>query len=400
MSSQRSVCTAWSASHRILATIASLSPLVACGERDPAVLAGPRPSAELPASAQIGATASGPGLHVYARFAGACLLNPHGIASCWGRNSDGQIGDGTTIGRLMPTRVAGNLHFSTLALNQFTTCGLTTAGAAYCWGGDGYRLPGQTDNRLVPERVAGHDQFVLLASTSSDACGVTSAGATRCWPVLWTDVMTPQTLAGAPRFVSLVAGNAHFCGLTAASLAYCWGDNSVGQVGNGTSMNQISTPTAVSGGRRFTSISAGFVHTCALDLGGTAYCWGFNLFGALGDGTDTNRTTPTRVATMLRFASISAGNSDTCALTPEDVAYCWGSGYAGQLGNGTPSQTYAPTVPVTGLRFREIAAGGTSTCGVTRDDLPYCWGWNGDGELGDGTTTQRFTPTLVERAAP
>jgi alpha-tubulin suppressor-like RCC1 family protein len=226
---------------------------------------------------------------------------------------------------------------------------------------------------------------------------VTIGGTSRCWNELWLDVMTSYNVLRAPAFVSLAAGDDHKCGLTSSGLAYCWGYNVVGQVGDGTLDNPVPIPSPVYGGRRFTSITAGFIHTCALDLGGTAYCWGQNFFGALGDGTVTDRHVPTRVATTLRFVKISGGNSHTCALTKEGEAYCWGNGYAGQLGNGVLGQTVAPSAVLGGLRFRDIAAGGVHTCGVTRNDVVYCWGYNFDGEIGDGTMTNRLLPTLVLR---
>ena len=91
------------------------------------------------------------------------------------------------------------------------------------------------------------------------------------------------------------AGDSHTCGITGAGIAYCWGDNSKGQLGDG-SVSQRLAPVAVGGGHGFGGISAGNWHTCGVTPGLVAYCWGDNQYGALGDGTQTNRLLPAKVA--------------------------------------------------------------------------------------------------------
>jgi alpha-tubulin suppressor-like RCC1 family protein len=122
-------------------------------------------------------------------------------------------------------------------------------------------------------------------------------------------------------------------------LAYCWGANGYGSVGNGASLPgaDVLQPERVAGGLQFTALTMsglGVSHSCALTSSGAAYCWGFNG-GALGDGSETEKSTPVAVAGGLTFASISAGDAITCAVTPAGVAYCWGNNDYGQLGNGS-----------------------------------------------------------------
>ena len=148
--------------------------------------------------------------------------------------------------------------------------------------------------------------------------------------------------AGAS-FTRLSGALAHNCGLTSSGTAYCWGLNFAGQLGDGTTTESRRTPVLVAGNLAFTSLSVGGSHTCGLTSSGAAYCWGYNRYGQLGDGTTTDRRTPVLVAGNLAFTSLSAGVLHTCARTSSGAAYCWGSNYYGALGDGTLISRLVPT---------------------------------------------------------
>jgi alpha-tubulin suppressor-like RCC1 family protein len=247
-------------------------------------------------------------------------------------------------------------------------------------------------------------------------------------------------LSGNLALAAISVGQDHSCAIATSGATWCWGDNSSGELGNGTRTVSL-TPTQVSGNLVFTSVSAGDYHTCALTADGSAYCWGFNISGQLGiSSPDTARLTPQAVTGALRFASIAAGQSFTCGLTPAGAAYCWGDNTVGELGNGTTVNASAPTpaapglsltalsvgghracgltssrgvvcwggggiagaystLPVAvpgGLTFASISVSDSHTCGLATDGIAYCWGGNYWGELGDGTTAYRGAPVQVE----
>ena len=153
-----------------------------------------------------------------------------------------------------------------------------------------------------------------------------------------TDHSTPVAVAGGRLFRQVSVGTEFTCGVGYPdNRGYCWGDNTFGQLGNGsTSASPSLTPTAVVGGVSFTQVNAGNVHACGISTTtNRAYCWGWNSNGRLGDSTTVPRPRPTRVAAGTRqFRQIDAGYAHTCAVTTTDRAFCWGYGEGGELGIG------------------------------------------------------------------
>jgi len=283
----------------------------------------------------------------------SCGLSSEGVASCWGANDDGQLGDGTRNDRASPVRVRTELRFSTLTAGSAHTCGLAGAGVPLCWG---QNLSGQLGD------------------------------GTR------NDQTQPRTVGGGLSFRSLTAGWSHTCGLTANGNAFCWGLNSQGQLGDGSRLDRL-VPTLARGA--VDNLVAGSAHTCGISQG-QVLCWGENSSGQLGDGSMEASPQPVEVQGIQGTPrALAAGAVHTCVLTTTGRAYCWGQNLQGQLGDGS-TQNRPSAVAVAGdLTFSELHAGGAQTCGKTSDGAEYCWGLNQSGQLGDGSRVSRSTPTRV-----
>jgi alpha-tubulin suppressor-like RCC1 family protein len=307
----------------------------------------------------------------------SCALTSSGSAYCWGRNDTGQLGDGTFINRSVPTPVLTALTFISIAAGLSHTCALTSGGLAYCWGandlgqlGDG----GIAVQQTTPAPVAGGLTFTMIRVGYNFTCGLETSTHARCWgsnasgqigngaggATMSDRVTTPTPVSGNRPYTQLDAGGSHACGVSKKTL-YCWGWNYFGQVGsNSTEICRVDQPCmrnptqlpANSGfsQKNVTSVSTGSSHSCALLSTGDAYCWGFNAFGQLGNGTFTSTTTPVHTSGTALLKSIHAGGAFTCGVGLDNVGYCWGSNMYGKLGLGDNVHRPNPT-PVPGLTF-------------------------------------------------
>jgi alpha-tubulin suppressor-like RCC1 family protein len=222
-------------------------------------------------------------------------------------------------------------------------------------------------------------------------------------------VRIAATPASPLHFVAVTAGADHACALTNRGETYCWGSNEFGQLGNGPPDAVPHTiPVRVAGDLKFTTVVAGFTHTCGIVSDGAAFCWGANDTAQLGDGTMKPNSTPVHVATDVKLRTIGPGGGHTCAVSVEGIAYCWGGNWHGQLGVGNrdgdaaaPCCYRLPTPIHTELRFRTAIAGGISSCGVAMDGKGYCWGSPQEGRLGTGAadaankSADKTVPTAV-----
>jgi alpha-tubulin suppressor-like RCC1 family protein len=301
-----------------------------------------------------------------------CGLTRRGAAYCWGDNGDGQLGDGTTndSDENGPQPVIGGLTFTRIIAADDYTCAITSRGAAYCWGvnsSDGELGDGTTTDSDAngPQPVIGGLKFVSLSAQEDFTCGLTTRGAAYCWgyngsrgqlgdgtTTTASGVNGPQRVIGGHRFQALQVGSDGACGLTTRGQTYCWGDNSSdGELGDGTTTSSgVNGPQRVIGGIRFASfpVVSGEEHRCALTARGEAYCWGSNDSGQIGDGSGTGAATsellamgPRRVIGGLRFTSISVSEDRSCALTSSGAAYCGGDNFDGALGDGTTTDSDA-----------------------------------------------------------
>jgi len=302
-----------------------------------------------------------------------CAVDTSGDIGCWGRGTEGQLGNGGTSQSRIPVNVSlpAGAKAVDIALGYTHTCALLTNGSVMCWGSGQYGQLG-----------AG------WATTSSTTPTYTS------------------TLGSSARTgVAISANYYHTCVLLDDGSMVCWGHNGWGGLGTG-SFTDMYVPTYVQtlssgSSRTATSIHTGFGHTCAITNTGP-YCWGRADSGQLGDGQNQyNQPTPQSVGSFgigVSAVNITAGWQHTCASLSNGNLSCWGGDALATLGPTAQSSTTVPG-PQFNLSSNGTIVGLTTmnahTCALTNNSESWCWGLSSAGQLGNGISSDRLVPTLV-----
>jgi hypothetical protein len=209
------------------------------------------------------------------------------------------------------------------------------------------------------------------------------------------------------RFTRVSAGMEHTCALTETGQVYCWGANRFAQLANAALLSSAQ-PVAIGIEETVLAVGAGNRHNCA--AGNGVWCWGANNAGQTGDwlGGDKVYTRPVGVLTGVAMIAVSAGSGHSCALSVKGRIYCWGTNGLGQLGRSAASVIEAPA-PIAGdLTFESITAGHAHSCAVSTTGDVLCWGWNDFGQTGtersdscdNGTSHCVLPPTRVMLPEP
>ena len=346
-----------------------------------------------------------------------------GTPYCWGNSPSGQIGQGGRNTAPVPSAVHGLEDITVTDLSATTTgvCAITDGFEAYCWGANtnGQVGNGTTDNASTPVKVAVAGAVTSIGAGVSHTVTVVGGVYTpQTIPVVtdapagdyparaWGEASSGKLGTGSFMAASLpqivdwkpgaqisrtAAGANHSCAI-AGSDVYCWGLNTSGQLGNGTTAAE-NFPAKVQGlpAGQPSGLQAASSQTCVI-LAGEAWCWGYNAQGQLGNGNTTNQTLPARVIGLAGVTSIALNSNHSCAIANKQ-AWCWGSGSDGRLGTGSTNNSITP-VEVTGFPLgmgaSGIAAGSSHTCAVVGAAADvYCWGRASSG-LGNGSSSSIF----------
>ncbi len=339
----------------------------------------------------------------------SCAL-VNGAVLCWGRNSEGQIGNNTNISSATPAPVSGlGAGVQAIVAGQYHSCALVD-GTVKCWGrnDEGELGNNNTVSSNIPVSVAGLSGVQTLAAAGGHTCAVANGGL-KCWGSnLYgqlgdnsaIDRLVPVSVSALTSGAQTLAlGENHSCAVSNGSL-WCWGDNSAGQLGNNKTTPSSAPlqvalvsvhPTQYATGAPL-SIAAGQLHTCAVVSGGLQ-CWGNNAVGLLGNNSTNSSLVPVNVAGLTSgVQAVTAGYGHTCAVA-NGALKCWGDNLFGDLGDNSGTQQNSPVqVSGFGKLLTGLAVGDGHFCVASGGGM-RCWGKNDKGQLGtNGTSTIYGSP--------
>jgi alpha-tubulin suppressor-like RCC1 family protein len=340
------------------------------------------------------------------------LLRSTGRIRACGWNHWGQVGDGTTTDRLTIVDVPGLDQVIAVSAGYPHSLALRRDGTVWAWGenfygqlGDGTRV-----NRTTSVPVIGIPPCVAIsASFGHHSMALADDGGVWVWgynaegqhgngtsdPVTGVGA-TPDRVSGLEGVVAIAAGSWHCTALRSDGSVWAWGDNSWGQLGDGTTTNRF-TPVAVNGPGNIVAIGRGGGHSVALRDDGTVWAWGINDRGQLGDGTTGSRATPAPVAGLADVTLLAGTGSGGVAVTADGLVRAWGRNDRGQIGDGTTTDRLVP-VTVPGLpRVVSVDGGAHMSAAIVGQEAgtAVSWGANDYGQLGDASTIDRLTPVPV-----
>ncbi len=391
-----------------------------------------------------------------------------GSVYCWGDNSSSQLGDGTTTNRSTMVKVAGVSNVASISAGDAHVCALITGGTVTCWGSN---VSGElgVSSGSGPATVTGLTDATAVTAGKNFSCAISTSQGVVCWgknsggqlgrgSLTPTSDSTPATVTGLTAGVAsqVAAGLSHACAvIESGGGVKCWGtaesdtpgtaladrspeDIRYGGLGAGTPLSglgdgltrpllsdpvvQFSTsPVTVKTNsttalESVVAISVGVGSACGIATGGTAYCWGNNNDGRVGNNRiDNNRgeTGPVRplyaqavqdaaTTAITGVKSISINGKHGCAVTVISTVACWGSRTYGEVGDTYAGVNAVPYyTSVSGVANAvAVSAGELHTCALTSTSTVYCWGQGTFSQLGNGTTPSATgTPVVVSGVA-
>ncbi|MCL2822969.1 MAG: hypothetical protein FWD57_03170 [Polyangiaceae bacterium] len=374
-----------------------------------AALVKPGKPCQATTAAASGGSASG--RSILTRFAistgsgSTCAITPAGRVKCWGSNSAGQLGDGSTLSRHIASPVIGlNAGMVAVSSGSLHACSVNSSGALFCWGtnDEGQLGDNSLEFKLSPSPVPGlASDIVAVSAGGKHTCAIVSDGAVVCWGDrdmgqlghTHRNNMIPTQVMGLDACATAIsAGWDHTCAITAGGKLWCWGSRALGKTGiaddaarGARVLSAMPVPSLQSG---VMDVSAGARHTCAVTSGGAVRCWGSNTGGVLGNGNEQSSAVPTQVVGLNSgFVGVSVGEKDSCAVASSGKVMCWGSKYqSGQ--HDRSSSLFGPPQEIKGLGPGAVAVsvGNFHSCALIRNGKVMCWGDNDHGRLGNSTT--------------
>jgi alpha-tubulin suppressor-like RCC1 family protein/rRNA maturation protein Nop10 len=323
----------------------------------------------------------------------------------WGKNTNGQLGDGSITDRLNPVRIGVDSTWISISSRGNHTLGIKSNGTLWAWGlnDEGQLGDGTLTNRNTPVQIGSSTNWVSVECGTSYSMAIQSNGTLWAWG--WNGAgqlgngttnnqSTPIQIGSGTDWMAVSAGYWHTMAIKSNGTLWGWGKNDVGQIGDGTFVDKTS-PVQIGTGNSWRNISVGEGHSIALRSNGTLWAWGWNAFSQVGNGNTTNQNAPLQIGSATDWQSITAGGYHSLALKASGQLWSWGRNNNGQLGDGSTTQSSAPIQIGTSTVWTSISAGSLFSLSSQANGTAWAWGINSSGQIGDGTTVQRNSPVQI-----
>ena len=352
-----------------------------------------------------------------------------GAVFAWGWNIVGQLGNGSTNGSDVPVKVRlpGGTKVTAAAAGFAHSVALTSTGAVLSWGKNynGDLGNGSTTNSDVPVKVSlpAGTKVTAVAAGGEHNLAVTSTGAVLAWGYNAdgqlgnggtgaSNVPVNVNLPTGTTVTAVAAGALHSLAVTSTGAVLAWGYNGDGELGNGNRTNSdVPVKVKLPAGMKVTAVAAGGYYSLALTSTGAVLAWGYNGDGELGNGKRTSSDVPVKVKLPagMKVTAVAAGGSlegvgeatsgpgHSLALTSTGAVLAWGYNTSGELGDGSTKDSDLPVkvkLPA-GRKVTAIAAGELQSVALTSTGAVLAWGGNNFGQLGDGSYEGSDVPVRV-----
>ena len=339
---------------------------------------------------------------------------------CWGQGLYGQLGDGqNTINRTSPYLTTDISSYSSISTGYFHACGIRANDSrVLCWGRGEWGNLGDSEitNNLVPNLTTDSSAYSSVSAGGYHTCGIRANDSrVLCWGYgnfgelgdsETGNNLRPNITTDSSSYSNINTGGYHTCGIrTNDSRVLCWGYGLYGQVGDSETGNNLQ-PNVTKDTSAYSSISAGEVHTCGIRANDSrVLCWGESQYGRLGDtqnGVDV--LNPNLTTDSSPYTIANAGYLHTCGIRTNDSrVLCWGYGANGQVGDGENPNNLIPNITTDSSAYTSVNTGGYHSCGIrANDSRVLCWGFGTYGQLGDGSNASHNTlnPNITTDSSP
>lgn len=331
-----------------------------------------------------------------------------GTLWAWGFNESGQLGDGTTAEKQIPTQIGTDSDWKTVSASGNHTLAIKTDGSLWTWGDN---LWGQLGNGAVgtqknaPAKIGTATDWKAVYAGSTFSFGIKTDGTLWAWGDNFSGQLgissypfTPTKVGTDTNWKSISAGGSHTLAIKTDGSLWAWGLNSDDQLGDGTAIDK-NIPTKIGTALNWASISAGYDFSMALKTDGTLWVWGNNDMGQLGDGTYAGKNIPMQLGIASDWQAITTGSDNSLAIKTDGTLWAWGW-IIGKFGFGTDNTKNIPTQTGTASDWMTVSSGESHSFAFKTDGTLWAWGDNTWGKLGNDSWLDQSEPGLISSAAP